>query len=489
MEQMTHSAKKPWRERFRLSGIKGRWLFNTISVVLAAMLLLMLVMDAALYSYYYGAMQAELETRANSTSGYIARYASDTYGEFYEFAADLVQEFGDADKLEMQVINSRGRVLFSSLGIVAGAKPSTGEAELAFSSGKTETYIGVSNTTGERLIASSAPVYDQNGNLLGAVRYVSATKLLDGQLLRLYLMIGALVIFLSGIIILANSLFIRSIVSPILQINQLAQTIKNGQYGARLDVAFNDEIGELCTTLNGMSVELARMEQVKNDFISSVSHELRTPLTAIKGWTETLMDEEDAALRSAGLRIVQKETGRLNQMVEELLDFSRMENNRLRLQTEPIDLRGELYDAVFVYRDMLAQEGLRVEYDEPEQPVVVNADRDRMKQVFLNIIDNAGKYGKDGDRIEITMAAENGGCQVHIRDFGQGIPAEELPRVKEKFFKGSAKGRGTGIGLAVCNEIVELHGGTLEVSSEYGAGTDVCVRLPLHTQKSEDKES
>ena len=488
MEQTTGSANKKRWERFRLKGIKRRWLLNTISVVLAAMLLLMLVMDAALYSYYYGAMQSELETRANSTAGYIARYASDTYGTFYNFAADLVQEFDDADKLEMQVINPRGRVLFSSLGIVAGARPSTNEVETAFSTGKAATFIGVSGSTGERLIATSAPVYDQNGTLLGAVRYVSATRLLDGQLLQMYLLIGGLVIFLSGIIILANSLFIRSIVGPILQINQLAQTIKSGQYGARLDVAFNDEIGELCTTLNGMSVELARMEQGKNDFISSVSHELRTPLTAIKGWTETLMDVEDAALRSAGLRIVQKETSRLNQMVEELLDFSRMENNRLRLQTEPVDLRGELYDAVFVYQDMLAQEGMQVEYDEPEQPVIVNADKDRVKQVFLNVIDNAGKYGKDGDRIQITMTAEQGVCTVHIRDFGQGIPADELPRVKEKFFKGSAKGRGTGIGLAVCNEIVEMHGGTLEVSSEYGQGTDVCIRLPLHTQKTEEQE-
>ncbi len=488
MEHMTRSVKPHWWKRLLPQGIKKRWLFNNISVVLAAMVLLMVVMDAALYSYYYGAMQAELETRANSTSGYITRYASDTYGTFYGFSADLVQEFSDADKLEMQVLNAYGRVLFSSLGIVAGARPSTGEAQTAFSTGKTETFIGVSSTTGQRLIATSAPVYDENGNLLGAVRYVSSTKLLDAQLLQMYLMIGGLMILLSGIIIVANSLFIRSIVGPILQINQLAQTIKSGQYGARLDVAFNDEIGELCTTLNGMSAELARMEQVKNDFISSVSHELRTPLTAIKGWTETLMDEEDAALRSAGLRIVHKETGRLNQMVEELLDFSRMESGRLRLQTEPVDLRGELYDAVFIYRDMLAQSGLRVEYTEPEEPVVVNADRNRMKQVFLNIIDNAGKYGQDGDRIEVIMAAENGACVVHIRDFGQGIPAEELPRIKEKFFKGSAKGRGTGIGLAVCNEIVELHGGTLEVSSVYGQGTDVCIRVPLHAQKSEDQE-
>lgn len=482
-----HKSTVGW-EKLHPRGIKQRWLFNNISVVFAAMLLLMLVMDAAIYSYYYGFVRTELETRANSSSGYMDRYANENYSQFYLFAADMVQDFGDADKLEMQVLNAYGRVLFSSLGMVAGSKPDTTEVEMSFATGTTETFVGNDPTTGQRLIAASAPVYDRDGNLLGAVRFVTSTRLLDAQLLRVYLLIGGLLILLSAVIILANSLFIRSIVGPILQINQLAQTIKSGQYGARLDVAFDDEIGELCGTLNEMSVELARMEQVKNEFISSVSHELRTPLTAIKGWTETLMDEDDAALRSAGLRIVQKETGRLNQMVEELLDFSRMESGRLRLQTEPVDLRGELYDAVFIYRDMLSQGGVQVVYNEPEEPVMVNADKDRMKQVFLNVIDNAGKYGRDGRRIEISMAAGNGLCQVHIRDFGQGIPAEELPRIKEKFFKGSAKGRGTGIGLAVCDEIVALHGGTLDVSSVYGEGTDVCIKLPLMGVKPEDKE-
>ena len=198
MEQMTDRSGESRRQKFRPKGIRQRWLFNNISVVLAAMLLLTVVMCAALYSYYYGAMQSELETRANSTAGYITRYASETYGTFYKFAGDLVQDFGDADKLEMQVLNARGQVLFSSLGMVPGARPSTSEAETAFVSGKVETFVGISSTTGERLISTSAPVFDENGGLLGAVRYVTSTRLLDAQLLRLYLMIGGLMIFLSG---------------------------------------------------------------------------------------------------------------------------------------------------------------------------------------------------------------------------------------------------------------------------------------------------
>ena len=234
-----------------------------------------------------------------------------------------------------------------------------------------------------------------------------------------------------------------------------------------------------------MSAELSRVEKTQNDFISSVSHELRTPLTAISGWADTIEGcLDDPQLATQGLTIIKKETRRLSQMVEELLDFSRIEGGGMRLQTEPFDLRGDLYDAVFTYTDMLQQEGMRIEYEEPDEPIMVFADRNRLKQVFLNIIDNAGKYGKDGDRVRVTARAEEGSCVVSIRDFGQGIREEELPFVKQKFYKGSAKGRGAGIGLSVCNDIVEMHGGTLEISSVYGEGTDVRITLPLYQDHS-----
>ena len=216
-----------------------------------------------------------------------------------------------------------------------------------------------------------------------------------------------------------------------------------------------------------------------------MSHELRTPLTAISGWADTIEGcLDDPQLATQGLAIIKKETRRLSQMVEELLDFSRIEGGGMRLQTEPFDLRGDLYDAVFTYTDMLQQEGMKIEYEEPEEPIMVFADRNRLKQVFLNIIDNAGKYGKDGDRVQVSARIEEGNCVVSIRDFGQGIRAEELPFVKQKFYKGSAKGRGAGIGLSVCNDIVQMHGGTLDIDSVYGEGTNVRITLPLYQDHS-----
>ena len=466
------------------SGIRRRWFINNMSVVI-----LMLVLAAALVAvfctYYFYASESRLENQVDTTSKYLNRYFSASYSEFYEYGRNMTQNFSLADRLELQILDSSGKVMFSSSGLTAGFTPETDEISRAFSNGQVETYTGYDYLTEEKVMAATAPVYYRSGRLIGGVRCVSSLQLLDQQLRTIYLWAVLAVILLIMLIIFSNSFFLKSIVGPVLHINEFAKKITGGQYGIRLNADYNDEIGELCSTLNEMSAELSRVEKTQNDFISSVSHELRTPLTAISGWADTIEGcLDDPQLATQGLTIIKKETRRLSQMVEELLDFSRIEGGGMRLQTEPFDLRGDLYDAVFTYTDMLQQEGMRIEYEEPDEPIMVFADRNRLKQVFLNIIDNAGKYGKDGDRVQVTARAEEGSCVVSIRDFGQGIREEELPFVKQKFYKGSAKGRGAGIGLSVCNDIVEMHGGTLEISSVYGEGTDVRITLPLYQDHS-----
>lgn len=242
----------------------------------------------------------------------------------------------------------------------------------------------------------------------------------------------------------------------------------------RLHKVYDDEIGDLCDTINHMSEEIGKAERMKNDFISSVSHELRTPLTAIGGWSDTLIaggatDPEEVIM---GLGIIQKESRRLTQMVEELLDFTRLESGRMKLNVELFDVGAELYEAVYMYENMLEKENIQLEYDIPDQMCPVNGDRHRMKQVFLNIIDNAAKYGKSGGRIRITLSRDSYTVMIEVRDWGVGIKEDELPFVKEKFYKGSSKQRGSGIGLAVTDEIVRMHGGTLNVASIYGEGHD-----------------
>ncbi len=467
-------------------GIKRRWLINNLSVIAIVIVVVFSLASVSIGNYYTSSVRSSLHSRASTTSEIIRQYMSEDYDAFYYAANNLVNDFSDKDKIEMQVIDRYGHVMFSSTGLSAGFVPTADDVGDALRTGTISTFIGNDRLTGEHIMAVTAPIYTgESDTFIGAVRYVTSLRLLDSQLTRLNvgLVLGAAAIV--ALVMLTNQFFIRSIVNPVLQINELARRIAKGQYGARLDVAFDDEIGELCETINNMSSEIARMEKVKNDFISSVSHELRTPLTAIGGWAETIeSDLTDTQTATAGLEIIKKETRRLSQMVEELLDFSRIESGRLRLQTELFDLRGILYDAVFTYNDMLRQNGLAIRYDETDAPVMVVGDRNRLKQVFLNVIDNAGKYGKDGDSVDISIVIENGNAVVRVVDHGVGIPEDELPFVKEKFFKGSAKGRGAGIGLAVCNEIITLHEGTLDVASVYGEGTEITITIPAETGES-----
>ncbi|MEE1035914.1 MAG: HAMP domain-containing sensor histidine kinase, partial [Oscillospiraceae bacterium] len=139
----------------------------------------------------------------------------------------------------------------------------------------------------------------------------------------------------------------------------------------------------------------------------------------------------------------------------------------------------EFEDTVYMYSSRLSQDGIRLDYiDNDEDIPEISCDPKRLRQVFLNILDNAAKHGGEGKRIEASMSCEDDSVVVRIRDFGPGIPEDEIPLVKKKFYKGSSQARGTGIGLAVCDEIVEMHGGTLTLENAQGGGTLVTVRLP-----------
>ena len=219
---------------------------------------------------------------------------------------------------------------------------------------------------------------------------------------------------------------------------------------------------------------------MQTEFISSVSHELRTPLTVINGWSETLLAGDDLNDDTRqGMKIISSEAKRLTEMVMDLLDFTRMQDGRMTLAVEMTDIRGEFEDTVYMYGGRLAQDGIQLVYlDNDEDIPEIPCDPQRMRQVFLNLLDNAAKHGGSGKRIEASMSYDGKDVIVYIRDFGPGIPEDELPLVKKKFYKGSSSVRGTGIGLAVCDEIVEMHGGTLTLENAEGGGTLVTIRLP-----------
>ena len=333
--------------------------------------------------------------------------------------------FSEQDKLEQQFLDANGRILLSTSGLSGGGLASTEDATQALATQKTSVFTGRDPLSDERVMSVTAPLLSSRGDLVGGVRFITSLRVVERQI---WIIIGvsllACLVFLI-FVVASNSYFIRSIVDPVLKINNIAKEIAAGRYGVRLQKTYDDEIGELCDTINYMSDEINRAERMKNDFISSVSHELRTPLTAIGGWSETLLagGGEDPEEVMQGLTIIQKEAGRLTRMVEELLDFARIESGRMKLEVETFDLSIELYEAVYMYENLLQKSGIRLNYDEDvEANYFVNGDRHRMKQVFLNILDNAAKYGGDGKRIDIRLVRDGGNLVATVRDYGQGIP-------------------------------------------------------------------
>ena len=201
-------------------------------------------------------------------------------------------------------------------------------------------------------------------------------------------------------------------------------------------------------------------------------------MTAIQGWAETLCLDIDAETMQKGMHVIVNETERLSRMVEELLDFSRMQSGRLTVQPEPMDILAELGDAVLIYMEKAKREHIRIIYQEPEMLPFVYGDKNRIRQVFINVIDNALKYSNPGGLVTVSAEAVAEQIQVRISDNGVGISAADLPKVKTKFFKANHTRRGSGIGLAVANEIIAMHHGKLDIQSELGKGTTVIITLP-----------
>ena len=468
------------KKKKRLSGIERRWFVNNVGVIMLLVAACVLGVVFSMAAYYDTNLRSGLENKAKTTTDFFSNYISQSYKEYYQSCIKFAQTFEEKDRLELQFISANGKLVASSYGKFAGRSPSTPEIQQAIDSQQIRHYKGRNPLTGERILAVSSPMIYTNGEVIGVLRYVTSLRNADLQILMIALIAVTIGLLFIGSIFFLSSFFIKSILVPVSQINATAKRIAAGSYGVQIPGQYDDEIGELVSTINDMSVKIGQAEKTQTEFISSVSHELRTPLTAISGWGETLLTSEnlDAETRR-GVVIIAREAKRLTGMVEELLEFTRMQDGRFTLHVETADILAEFEDTVFMYGSRLKQEGICLHYDGCDEEIPeIPCDVARMRQVFLNILDNAAKHGGEGKRIDASIAHEGSFVVIRMRDYGPGIPEEELPHVKLKFYKGSSKARGSGIGLAVCEEIVTMHGGTLTLENAEGGGTLVTISIP-----------
>ena len=465
----------------KVKGIRKRWMLNSISAVLLIVLFAVAAFSAAITSYFYSTMSIGLNSRITSALPYFSSVKSRS--EYYQSASNYVQNFTEKNRLELQIINPSGSIYESTNDLtISGSYPNTPDVTGAIEERKQSSWSGTAPVTGERIMSVSAPIVSRNGTLIGVIRMVTSLSRADIQVVKIVaaaLAVGATIVLL---VYFSNLYFVRSIVEPVTAVTDTAKRIAAGSYGIQMEKKYDDEVGDLIDAVNDMSMKLKPSEKMKSEFISSVSHELRTPLTAINGWAETIMNGEvrDASDVKKGMGIIVSEARRLTNMVEELLEFSRIEDGRFTLSVEPMDIKAELEDAVYTYTEFFRREGITLTHTDCEEEFPpIPGDPERMRQVFCNLLDNAAKHGGSGKRIDTAIRREGDAAVITIRDYGPGIPEEELPHVKYKFYKGSSKARGSGIGLAVCEEIVTRHNGRLDIGNAEGGGCIVTIRLPI----------
>lgn len=471
----------------QVKGLKKRWLLDIIGVVLLIVVIVEIILAVFVRNYYYNYVSDNIDSRINSCIEFMNEKASSTNSEFELAAKEFINAYTDKNIVEVQFINCGGDAFISSKGYINPDDVYTDYTNAFRNDSPTGEFIG-KNVNGEKIMAKTKLMPKSNGVRIGAIRFVVSLQKIERTILFntiILIVIGLLIIVIT---VVSGLLFLKSILEPIGAITNTAFRIANGNFSDRLPVNDADEIGKLCDTINYMASELESTEKLKNDFISSVSHELRTPLTVIQGWSETVKSSVgvDNELVQKGVDVINGEVHRLSGLVEDLLDFSRMQSGRLQIRKEKVDVLAEIGEAVLMYQAEAKKKGLDLEFVAPEQLPPVMADPARLKQVFINIIDNAIKYSGDSGTVVVEVSQYDIYVQVKIVDMGCGIAVEDLSKVKEKFYKANNTVRGSGIGLAIADEIIKQHDGILMVDSKEGAGTTVTICLPFI--KSEQKQ-
>ena len=456
--------------------ISRRWFVNTVGIALVILSISILALSVTVQTSTYTGIEQALTGRVDELLNWLG--GTKSASEFTAIARDYIEHFPDKNDMEIMALNRTGSVFTTSTGFEPDHQQNMPDYETALQSADNSGQWVGELDSGERVMAITRVIRDSGGGLTGSVRYLVSLEKADQQITRITLALIAGGVFIMLLITLSGVYFIRSILVPVRQVSAGAKQIAEGNFAVRIGKERDDELGARCDSINDMAGELAATEQMKNDFISSVSHELRTPLTAIKGWAETLNSDTDPQTTEKGVNVIIRESERLSGLVEELLDFSRLQSGRMRLSVTRLDILAELDEAVYLFTELARTENKRLDYEENTVLSPVYGDVDRLRQVFVNILDNALKYTESGGEITVTSQEENGWVKVVTKDTGCGIPAEHLPNIKKKFYKANQLVRGSGIGLAMADEIVTMHGGKLDITSQEGVGTTVTISLP-----------
>ena len=283
----------------------------------------------------------------------------------------------------------------------------------------------------------------------------------------LSLLIGSLIMLIaSGII-----------VKPVRKLSAATRKIAEGDFSIRIHKNRSDEIGQLIENFNTMAAELSGMEMLRNDFISDISHEFKTPLTSIEGYTKLLRDCKNDAERNEYMDIIMEETKRLSALSGNILLLNRIENENITQAKSSFRLDEQIRQVILFHESKWSSKQIELQLDLEE--IVFEGNEQLLYQVWLNLFDNAVKFSGTKGLIEVHLKKKDGKAVFSITDYGKGMTAEEQKRMFEKFFTGdrSRNAEGNGLGLSIVKRILDMHNGTIEVTSKPGEFTNITVNL------------
>jgi len=352
---------------------------------------------------------------------------------------------------------------------------------------KKSASLTMDNRQRQKYFASPETMDSIETEIVGAVYIITPLEQLQttiNAIKRQFLYIFIISIVLASLI----SYFLSQGFSrPLKEINNAALEISKGNYETRIDLHSSREIKELGDTINNLAKQLSRVEQIRREFIANVSHEMRTPLSYLRGYTEIMLDglaesEED---KEKYLNIILEETVRLKNMVDEILQLSQMEAGFIELKRAPFSMEALIRRTIDKLLPIASKRNITIKFINMADDVLIAfGDENRIMQVMINLLNNAIKHSYDYSNILISAYRQNENIYVCVRDFGEGIPEEDLPFIWHRFYTvdKSKSEEKTGLGLAIVKLIINAHGTEINVNSVYGEGTEFCFYLPSYNE-------
>lgn len=456
--------------------IRKRILINYSSLFLLSVVIFELFLVYTVKYYYYSTVEGMLRSQAKYTSELFKSYLSDYSLEKAIF--DDRDQFYKHNVAQVQILDNSGKVLLDNLGSDEIGKTISSNDVEAAKLGENRREVLKSTFTDSKIMTYSMPLQNRTEQV-GIIRLIVSLEDIDKIIFKrnmIFIFLGMVIVALVYII---SGMIADSIVKPINVLTTVAEKLADGKFETRASVTTNDEIGKLAKTINFITENINKKEQVKNDFISSISHELRTPLTSIKGWAVTLIDEaEEGSILMDGLNIIEKESDRLQKMVEELLDFSRYSSGRIEIKKSIVNLTEIVTNVKQELTPRAKNSNVNLILYYESENIIVEADKDRYKQVLINLLDNAIKFTDQDGVVGINLFEKDDYAVVEVIDTGVGIAPEEISSITGKFYKGKNSNSHIGLGLSITEEIVKLHNGSMIIESKLGEGTKITVKIP-----------